>query len=141
VSDNPEIILNLKRRLKSLLKKKGLSSTDLANRLNVKSPTITTFTAEERVWNPTVLSLEKIANAIDVPIVELFAEAQQPSVDLTDIHSELREIRRLASPFKNLPHDISEALRRVEKKVHFDVLREVLRGFGLIQKPFDPKTE
>lgn len=55
-------------RVKELIKNKGLLMQDIANRIGISRDTLT----RNINGNPTIDTLEKIAKALDVDIVELF---------------------------------------------------------------------
>ena len=57
-------------RIKELLKEKGVTAKELAERIGISQPAMS-FAIN---GNPTVETLEKIASALDVPIVELFEQ-------------------------------------------------------------------
>ena len=62
-------------RVKEICKKKGMTMEQLANILDVAPNTLT----RNINGNPTLYTLEKIANALDVPITELF---EQPKTNI-----------------------------------------------------------
>lgn len=67
----------MKLRIKEILKEKGVSIKDLAEKLSITSATL----SKSINGNPTVETLNKIADALDVSIVELF----EPEEDITGI--------------------------------------------------------
>ena len=55
-------------RIKEVIKEKGLTVKDVAQKLGMSSPSL----SDAINGNPTAEKLERIAAAIDVPIAELF---------------------------------------------------------------------
>ena len=64
-------------RIKELLKEKGITLLELSEKIGVKSPHLSVALSEK--GNPTIATLEKIADALGVSIVELF----EPAIDFT----------------------------------------------------------
>ena len=62
-------------RIKEVIKEKGLTVKEVADKLGMTSPSL----SEAINGNPTVERLERIAAALNVPITELF---EQPSTDI-----------------------------------------------------------
>ena len=62
-------------RVKEVCKSKGMTITSLAERLGIKQESL----SRAINGNPTIETLEKIANALQVPISELF---EQPGNDV-----------------------------------------------------------
>ena len=60
----------IKLRVKDLLKEKGLTQKDLANKLDITEVGLSKSLSEK--GNPTIATLENIANALSVSIHELF---------------------------------------------------------------------
>lgn len=67
-------------RIKDLMKKKGLSITDLANKLGINRVSLSVGLRKDA--NPKLETLLKIANALEVELSELFVkkEDQKPTV-------------------------------------------------------------
>ena len=61
-------------RIKEVIKEKGLTVKEVAEKLGMSSPSL----SDAINGNPTADKLERIANAINVPISELF---EQPATD------------------------------------------------------------
>jgi transcriptional regulator with XRE-family HTH domain len=61
-------------RIKEVIKEKGLTVKEVANKLGMSSPSL----SDAINGNPTVEKVERIANAIGVPVSELF---EQPAGD------------------------------------------------------------
>lgn len=59
-------------RIKEICKEKGVTITSLAEKLNIKQESL----SRAINGNPTVETLQKIADALGVSIVELFAQPQ-----------------------------------------------------------------
>ena len=66
-------------RIKELLKEKGLTLLELSEQIGVKSPHLSV--ALSKKGNPTIATLEKIADTLDVPLTELF---EQPTSDIVN---------------------------------------------------------
>jgi len=62
-------------RIKEICKDKGVTITQLASELNIKQESL----SRTINGNPTIETLEKIADALNVPVTELF---EQPSTDI-----------------------------------------------------------
>ena len=62
-------------RIKEVIKEKGLTVKEVADLLEISSPALSNVIN----GNPTVEMLSRIANALNVPITELF---EQPSADI-----------------------------------------------------------
>ncbi len=60
-------------RVKEIAKGKGLSIADVASRMNIKAPALSRIINGS---NTTTETLNKIANALEVSIVELFEQPQ-----------------------------------------------------------------
>ena len=63
-------------RIKELLKAKGLTSVWLASQIGITQPNMSNIVSGKS--KPSLDTLERIANALDVPITELF---EQPATD------------------------------------------------------------
>lgn len=59
-------------RIKEILKEKGISQKDLAEKLGISPPSL----SQSLNGNATINLLEKIADALGVPLFELFAERE-----------------------------------------------------------------
>lgn len=57
----------METRIKEVLKEKGMTAKDLANAIGISTQAI----SQAINGNPTIGTLEKIANAMGVPVVEL----------------------------------------------------------------------
>ena len=64
-------------RIKELLKERGLTLSQLSDKISMKSANLSTALSEN--GNPTKDTLERIASALNVPISELF---DQPATDI-----------------------------------------------------------
>ncbi|MDR1340798.1 MAG: helix-turn-helix domain-containing protein [Prevotellaceae bacterium] len=62
-------------RIKEVIKEKGLTVKEVANKLGMSSPSL----SDAINGNPTVEKVERIAEAIGVPVAELF---ERPSTDV-----------------------------------------------------------
>ena len=62
-------------RIKEVIKEKGLTVTNIADKMGIKQPSLSRAINE----NPTVDMLNRIAVALDVPVTELF---EQPATDV-----------------------------------------------------------
>ncbi|EGK04695.1 helix-turn-helix domain-containing protein [Dysgonomonas mossii] len=60
----------IKLRVKDILREKGITQKDLADRLNITEVGLSKSLSEK--GNPTISTLDNIANALDVNITELF---------------------------------------------------------------------
>lgn len=68
----------IKARIKELLKEKGVTQKDLAERLNVKQETV----SRQISGNPTLNTLKDIASALDVEVKDLFTESLPDENDI-----------------------------------------------------------
>ena len=64
-------------RIKELLKERGLTLSDVSEKIGVKSANLSVAFSEK--GNPTMQTLERIASALNVPVTELF---EQPATDI-----------------------------------------------------------
>ncbi|MCL1932432.1 MAG: helix-turn-helix domain-containing protein [Candidatus Azobacteroides sp.] len=64
-------------RIKEVLKSKGLTSVWLASRIGITRPNVSNMVSGKS--KPSLDTLERIAAALDVPIVDLF---EQPASDV-----------------------------------------------------------
>lgn len=126
------VVPQLKKRIRELLASSGMTGADLARTLGVDRSNVSAFTNDERPWNPTIETIEKIAQALGVPVTELFGLAGA-SEDMNSIREELAKLRQDFSPLPNLPTDVVEALARL-KPGQVDGLRAILKGFGVLEK-------
>lgn len=65
-------------RIKELLKEKGMTQQNLADRMNVSLSAIKQMVSAESI---TTATLEKIAKALNVPMWQLFASPEEVSTD------------------------------------------------------------
>lgn len=65
--------MNMNNRIKEILKEKGLTQKFLADALGVSTNSISMTLS----GNPTLGTLQKIAEALGVPLSELFAEREK----------------------------------------------------------------
>lgn len=63
-------------RIKEILKARGMSQKDLAESIGVTPPAL----SQSLSGNPTIGMLEKIADALGVPLTELFAGEREKGV-------------------------------------------------------------
>ena len=64
-------------RVKELAKEKGLNIADVANRMGIKAPALSRIINGS---NTTTDTLQKIANALGVPISELFERPESDTI-------------------------------------------------------------
>lgn len=72
----------MKLRIKELIKEKGMTITELADKLGVNRVTLSNSVN----GNPTVETLNKIADAIGCPVTDLFEHPQKGSLFFTCPH-------------------------------------------------------
>lgn len=61
-------------RIKDLCKEKGITLSELADKIEMKSANLSASLSEK--GNPTISTLQKIATALNVPVSALFDEIQ-----------------------------------------------------------------
>lgn len=66
-----------KFRIKSIVAARGLTMRGLAEKMGITPQTLGNIVSEKS--NPTTSSLEKIANALDVPVASLFTDYLDPN--------------------------------------------------------------
>ena len=66
----------MKFRIKDVCKEKGITITQLANTLGIKQESL----SRAINGNPTIETLEKIANALNIPISDIFERTQEESI-------------------------------------------------------------
>lgn len=64
------IYLNMKERVKYLLKQKGMSAKDLAQKIGISEGALSLSLS----GNPTLSRLQEIADALDIEMAELFSQ-------------------------------------------------------------------
>lgn len=69
-------------RIKEVIKEKGLTITELAEKMGINRVNLSSMVN----GNPTVETLNKIADALGVPITELFERPKKDSLHLTCPH-------------------------------------------------------
>lgn len=80
----------LGKRIKELRKTKNYTQDELAEKVGIGTPNISYF--ETGRFSPAIETLEKIAEALDVEIYELYMFKSLKSVD--EIRAELEEVMR-----------------------------------------------
>ena len=63
-------------RIREVIKEKGLKASELASKIGMTESGLN----QHINGNPSVKTLEKIANALEVPITELFAKQTEPTM-------------------------------------------------------------
>lgn len=66
-----ELLKNIGRRIKDLRESKGLSQVDLVGRIEGKIDTTNISRIESGRTNPTIFTLHRIAEALEVPLHQL----------------------------------------------------------------------
>lgn len=61
-------------RIKELCKEKGITLSELADKIDMKSANLSVSLSDK--GNPTITTLQKIATALNVPVSALFDEVQ-----------------------------------------------------------------
>ena len=82
-------------RIKEIVKEKGITLNELADRVEITQVSISRIV--NAVAKPSLTTLEKIANALDVQVYELFNNA--PRID--------KEHRDIVCPHCNTPIEIT----------------------------------
>lgn len=70
----PEILVKIGERIKEIRLKKNMSQNDLAMECNFEKASMSRI--ESGQTNPTVRTLSRICNALDIPLVDLFTEQE-----------------------------------------------------------------
>ena len=70
-------IMNL--RIKDVVKEKGMTITELADKMGINRVNLSNMVN----GNPTVETLNKIADALNVPVTELFEQPKKDTVSIT----------------------------------------------------------
>lgn len=73
-------------RIKDVIKEKGLTVKEVAERLGMSSPSLSSAIN----GNPTIGMLEKIASALGVPISELFEKPEENVIHCPNCGAELQ---------------------------------------------------
>jgi len=113
MADKKEIFM---KNLKKFRKLKGLSQRDLAEKCNLTKRIISCY--ETKAVNPPIDKLEKIANALEIPISDLFNEkfsfkkTQSEDID-PRIIKKLNKIKSLPLKEQNKIWDFANALLQV----------------------------
>ena len=66
-------------RIKDVIKEKGMTITELADKMGINRVNLSNMVN----GNPTVETLNKIADALCVPVTELFEQPKKDSVSIT----------------------------------------------------------
>ena len=69
-------------RIKEVIKEKGMTITELADKMGINRVNLSNMVN----GNPTVETLNKIADALNVPVTELFERAKSDTASLTCPH-------------------------------------------------------
>lgn len=69
-------------RIKEVIKEKGMTITELADKMGINRVNLSNMVN----GNPTVETLNKIADALCVPVTELFVQPKTDTVSLTCPH-------------------------------------------------------
>lgn len=69
-------------RIKEVIKEKGMTITELADKMGINRVNLSNMVN----GNPTVETLNKIADALNVPVTELFEQPKTNTVSLTCPH-------------------------------------------------------
>lgn len=69
-------------RIKEVIKEKGTTITELADKMEINRVNLSNMVN----GNPTVETLNKIANALNVPVTELFKQPKSDTANLTCPH-------------------------------------------------------
>lgn len=75
-------MMNHSMRVKEILKEKGITAKELANRLSLSEGAL----SQSLNGNPTLERLRQIADALEVPITELFAASDTCTVSANCPH-------------------------------------------------------
>lgn len=69
-------------RIKEVIKEKGMTITELADKMGINRVNLSNMVN----GNPTVETLNKIADALEVPVTELFEQPKKDSVSISCPH-------------------------------------------------------
>ena len=71
----------MKLRIKEVLKKKGVTVVSLANSIGITQPNMSNIVNSKST--PSLETLEKIANVLEIDITELFEQPKKDTVSIT----------------------------------------------------------
>ncbi len=94
----------IKENVKAILKEKGMTQIDLAEKLNVKQETISRTLS----GNPTLKSISDIAKALDVDIRELFISTSDNLNGFIEYENDIYKISSVK--------DLEDLIRKINKK-------------------------
>lgn len=93
-------------RIKELCKEKGLTLSDLAEKIDMKSANLSVSLSEK--GNPTMSTLTKIANALKVDFTELFIPQKESPTGYIEYNNIIHKINSIT--------DIEKLLEEIKKK-------------------------
>jgi len=111
----------IKLRVKEILREKGITQKDLSDRLGITEVGLSKSLSEK--GNPTISTLENIANALDVSIVELFEAKGVSGFIRVDAESyeinSISDIEQLLLKIKGTDSHISQDHENIRGKEYY----------------------
>lgn len=132
----------IEANLKELCRLKGLSLTDVANRIGTSPSNL----VNRIKGNPTLTTLEDIANALNVSISELLTQRPEKSLGLAIIGGHTYQLAEPSVATVQLPHytnydilrkDITAFVKTAVKKEENAALMGMLEGFEVFSLVYD----
>lgn len=96
---------NMEYRIKEICKEKGLTLSELAEKIGVNSANLSVSISAK--GNPTIATLNKIAEALNVDFIELFAPNTNSTNGYIEHNGEIHKINSI--------EDIRKLLSEIEK--------------------------
>lgn len=132
----------MKFLVKEIAKEKGLSMEELANRLGCKRQNLTKTLAN----NPTIGTLEKIALALNVPLLSIFDMGDIPHEETNSSELRIKELCQIQGiTLKDLAERLSispSAMTQNLKNPTLGVLKKIADGLGVeISELSKPKED
>jgi transcriptional regulator with XRE-family HTH domain len=93
-------------RIKEICKEQGITLSELADRIEMKSANLSVSLSEKE--NPTITTLMKIANALGVPFSDLFTQPKENTVNCPYCGGRIKLSRDGASTFPTPPAKVPQ---------------------------------
>lgn len=100
------------KRVQDLRKSKGMTGTDLAEKLGLAQSYVSNLENGRRSWK--VEMLADIANILDVRMVDFFVEEDE-STRLAKIENLLEQVREMEKKYNRLVKDAEERAKKISE--------------------------
>lgn len=111
------LVVRVGRRVRECRRERGLTQSQLARRLRIRADTLSRI--ERGQHAASLQTLERIAAALEVSMIEFFGDASLPSAEVVAIREYLRELsaeeRQLVLRVLKLQAEFLRSLRRARE--------------------------